>query len=534
MLIKFFDRITTRLITNVIFVATLIAAMSSYIFFERTYQAELERTNISLQQLVQAVSHTAGIATYLEDMVLGKEVIEGIASNHLVKAVELRSKFKMIANRGDMSQATDRDLIYFSLNSPFDETENVGELIVNVNYALIEAYAKNTALEHVVLISIHSLVLILVIMTLLKYQLVDVIKIIARKLHNITPGSGQRIECPAEHVSDEIGLLAGDINQLLESVEKTLTRERALRFEVEQLERRFRGIFEQTSGGIALIDNDGYLQVHNPSFEKILGTSRMGRLSTDDKESLFSVMGNEALPLQKAVNQALSGIEPISIDLKISDNDDIRWLHCMVAKMIDDAHDIPMLEIIIQDVSERRNREHTFKIQAELDPLTGLYNRRAGKEKIQYQLDAAEHSGSEYALLMIDLNNFKPINDQHGHKAGDLVLTTLADRFTQHVRSDDIVIRWGGDEILMFIKQKNHGLDIPNITQKLIGIIQQPITLEGEQTIMVGASIGHAIYPLNGFDLDFLIQRADEVMYQVKSQIKADNQNNTASNELKA
>jgi diguanylate cyclase (GGDEF)-like protein/PAS domain S-box-containing protein len=534
MLIKFFDRITTRLIINVIFVATLIASMSSYIFFERTYQAELERNSTTLQQLVQAVSNTASIATYLEDMVLGKEVVEGITANHLVKAVELRSHYKMIANSGDMSQASDRNLIHFSLNSPFDETEYVGELIVNVNYALIEAYAKNTALEHVVLISIHSLVLLLVIMTLLKYQLVDVIRVVAQSLHNITPGSDQRIACPAEHTSDEIGLLTGDINQLLKSVEMTLNSERALRTEVEEFERRFRGIFEQTSGGIALIDNEGYLKVHNPSFEKILGTSRMARLSNDHQESLFSVMGTEALALQKSVNQALLGTEPISIDLKVSDNDDVRWLHCMFTKMIDDATDTPMLEIIIQDVSERRNREHTFKIQAELDPLTGLYNRRAGKEKIQYKLDAAEHSGIEYALLMIDLDNFKPINDQYGHKAGDLVLTTLAKRFTQHVRADDIVIRWGGDEILMFIKQENHDLDIPNITQKLMGIIQEPITLEGEQTIMVGASIGHSIFPLNGFDLDLLIQRADEVMYEVKSQIKADNQSSTNSNELNA
>ena len=535
MLIKFFDRITTRLIINVIFIATLIASISSYIFFDRTYQAELKRSNTNLQQLVQAVSNTAAIATYLEDMVLGKEVVEGITANHLVKAVELRSQYKMIANSGDMSQANDKSLIHFSLNSPFSETEYVGELIVNINYALIETYAKNTALEHVVLITIHSIVLILVIMSLLKYQLVDVIRVIARNLHGITPGSEQRIACPAEHTSDEIGLLTGDINQLLESVEMTLSSERALRTEVEEFERRFRGIFEQTSGGMALISNEGYLKVHNPSFEKILGKSRMARLNNDHQESFFSVMATEALALQKSVNQALLGTEPISIDLKISDNDDVRWLHCMFTKMIDDASDTPMLEVIIQDVSERRNREHIFKVQAELDPLTGLYNRRAGREKIQQQLDAAKHSvDAEYALLMIDLDNFKPINDQYGHKAGDLVLTTLAERFTQHVRADDIVIRWGGDEILMFIKQKNHGLDIPSIIQKLIGITQEPIKLEAKATIMVGASIGHAIYPLNGLDLDLLIQRADEAMYQVKSQVRAESQNSATIEDFEA
>jgi len=357
-------------------------------------------------------------------------------------------------------------------------------------------------------------------MFLLKYQLVDVIKILASKLHNITPGSSQRIELPSKHVHDEVGLLVADINQLLNSVEITLARERSLRTEVEELERRFRGIFEQTSGGIAFITNEGYLKVHNPSFERIVGSERMKRLDADQKESLFSVLGTDALTLQKAAAQALAGTAPVSVDLKMSNNEDIGWLHCMITKMVDDD-DVPILEIVIQDVSERRNREHGFKIQAELDPLTGLYNRRAGREKIQHQLDAAEHLGIEYALLMIDLDNFKPINDQYGHKAGDLVLTTLAERFTQHVRADDIVIRWGGDEILICIKQKNHDLDITGITQKLTNIIQQPITLDEEQTVIVGASIGHAIFPLNGFELDLLIQRADEAMYQVKSQVKA-------------
>ncbi len=527
MWIKFFDRIATRLIISIALVATLIASISAYIFFERSYKTELEQNRISLQQLVHAVSQTAAIATYLEDMVLGKEVIEGIAANPLVKAVELRTEHKLIASSGNMALVEEEELMRFSVKSPFLKTESVGELIVHVNYKLIQTYAKKTALEHVVLITIHSLVLMLVIMFLLKYQFVDVIKSLAGKLHAITPGSGERIEHSAKHVNDEVGLLVADINRLLNSVEITLNRERYLRTEVEELERRFRGIFEKTSGGIALIDHDGFLKVHNPSFERVVGSRIMHRLNANEKESLFSVIGTEALPFQKAAAEALSGTDPVSIDLKISENDTIRWVNCVITKMFDDS-DIPVLEIIIQDVSERRNREHSFKVQAELDPLTGLYNRRAGKEKIQTLLDDSEKLGIDYALLMIDLDNFKPINDQYGHKAGDLVLTTLAERFTEHVRSDDIIIRWGGDEILIFIKQKNHDLDIPYITQKLVGLIQEPISLDDKQTITVGASIGHAIFPLNGFDLDLLIQRADEVMYQVKSLKKADYQVDTS------
>lgn len=520
MLIKFFDRIATRLILSVIFVATIIASISSLIFFERTYQAELERNNASLNQLVQAVSHTAAIAAYLEDTVLAQEVIEGLAANDLVNAVELRSNYTLLASSGSMSEVRDRDLKHFSVTSPFIKTETVGDLILDVNDNLIESYAKKTALEHVVLITFHSFVLIVMIMFLLKHQLVDVIKTLARRLHNITPGSEQRIERPVEHIHDEIGLLVDDINQLLESVEKTFKRERSLREEVEELERRFRSIFEQTSGGIALIDQDGYLKVHNPSFEKVIGQSRMDRLGIQHKESLFSVLGTETLILQKAVAQALGTIDPVSVDLKIIDNGHERWLHCMISKMMDDA-DEPILEIIIQDVSERRLREHSFKIQAELDPLTGLFNRRAGTKRIQDQLEISKSIDIEYALLMIDLNDFKPINDKYGHKAGDIVLVTLAERLIEHVRSEDIVIRWGGDEILMFIKQHNQILDVISIIDKLTSVIEAPITLDEGLVVEVSASIGSAVCPLNGFDLDLLIERADENMYQIKSQTKS-------------
>jgi diguanylate cyclase (GGDEF)-like protein/PAS domain S-box-containing protein len=519
MWIKYFDRIAVRLIFNITLVATIIASISAYIFFEQTYKAELEQTRTSLQQLVQAVSHTAAIASYLGDVVLAEEVVQGIAANDLVKAVVLKTESKVIASKGDISAAKEQDLMRFSLNSPFVKTERVGELMVNVNYHLIETYAKNAAKEHVVLITIHSFVLIFIIMLLLKYQLVDVINNLVRKLHVISPGSGQRLEHSAKHVHDEIGLLEVDINRLLNSVEFTIDRERSLRAEVEELERRFRGIFEQTSGGIALIDHQGYLKVHNPAFEKMIGSKRMQRLTANLKESLFSVIDVETLTLQNAVSRALKDNAPVSVDLKIFDNDNIDWLHCMITKVVDDS-DVPVVEIIIQDVSERRNREHSLKIQAELDPLTGLYNRRAGKQKIQSLLDDSQNLDIEYALLMIDLDNFKPINDQYGHKAGDLVLTTLAKRFIKHVRSNDIIIRWGGDEILIFIMLKNHDLNINTIIEKLNNLIKQPIIIDEAKTVTIGASIGYAIFPLNGFELDLLIHRADVAMYLIKSDAK--------------
>jgi diguanylate cyclase (GGDEF)-like protein len=171
---------------------------------------------------------------------------------------------------------------------------------------------------------------------------------------------------------------------------------------------------------------------------------------------------------------------------------------------------------VVQDISERRHRENIITYHAERDPLTHLYNRRSGKQKVDMLLRRIDTDQSTIAVLMLDLDNFKPINDQYGHEAGDKVLVELAKKLKKSVRNDDIVIRWGGDEFMVVTQQSSSSNDFKFIAEKLIAVIKRPILIDGEVMVNVGASIGIALYPNDGLTLEDLTQKADQAMYQIK------------------
>jgi diguanylate cyclase (GGDEF)-like protein len=198
-----------------------------------------------------------------------------------------------------------------------------------------------------------------------------------------------------------------------------------------------------------------------------------------------------------------------------------KWINCSIS-LINKNDEQQLYEVMIHDISARRMREENLKIQAVLDPLTGIYNRRGGKQKVEERFDSAKGKDTQYAIMMIDLDNFKPVNDKYGHDVGDAVLKNISKRIKTVIRNDDITIRWGGDEFLVVIKQESNDNNVQLITEKLLTVIASPINLENEITITVGASIGVAIYPSHGANLDELVQNADNAMYEVKSNNKHD------------
>ena len=389
--------------------------------------------------------HTAAIAAYLDDLTLAKEVVEGIAGSDLVKAVELKSTQESLALRGTVPDGA--QTMKFDLESPFSSGEMVGKLNLVPNVALIKSDARKAAINHVILISVQTFVLITLIIFLLNTQLITEIKRLASRLHGIRIGSEERIIPTQSHQYDEIGLLTHDINELLNSVEENINLERTLRLEVEELENRFRDIFEQSSHGIAIVDIDGKMRLHNPSFKQIIGDECFQKISKQDSLSFFE----ERSRLESAAAEVLSSGESRAVDIKVDEGSQTRWLYCLISVMTDDDK-TSSFEIVLQDISERRNREEKLKGQAEVDALTNLYNRGAGENKIEQLISSSDSKRFSYGLFMIDLDGFKPVNDQFGHEAGDRVLIAVANRLLGSIRAEDIAIRWGGDEFVVFAK----------------------------------------------------------------------------------
>lgn len=160
---------------------------------------------------------------------------------------------------------------------------------------------------------------------------------------------------------------------------------------------------------------------------------------------------------------------------------------------------------------ELRARTHVLAAAAETDPLTGSYN-RAG---LQARADNLLLSG-QHTLLLIDLNRFKPINDQYGHEAGDKVLIEVAHRLAEQVRDGDVVARLGGDEFVVLLNGLYERNSLSNIAVRLIDRIGMPISVDG-RALEVGSSVGLALYPEHGQSLAQLLRAADKAMYEVKA-----------------
>lgn len=232
---------------------------------------------------------------------------------------------------------------------------------------------------------------------------------------------------------------------------------------------------------------------------------------------IFLVHRLLAKPLS-SVAEALHEIEPGS---KARLNCPMRHQHDEIGQLvIDTNHLLTAAQNTLE--GERRLREYVESLQqaarreAERDPLTGLLNRRAGEKAIPQAFRSAKSNNTQCAILLIDLDRFKPINDTHGHEAGDQVLIEVAKRLTHSLRQSDIIIRWGGDEFLVMIQQGHTPLDTPFVAEKLLTALTKPIPIDDGKEVQIGASIGVSIYPDHGEDPNVLFDLADKAMYHVK------------------
>jgi diguanylate cyclase (GGDEF)-like protein len=155
-------------------------------------------------------------------------------------------------------------------------------------------------------------------------------------------------------------------------------------------------------------------------------------------------------------------------------------------------------------------------VTSETDPLTGVAN-RAGLASNAHKL-LVNHR--QRTLVMIDLDKFKPINDQHGHAAGDAMLVEIAKRLRAQVRPTDVVARLGGDEFVLLFSEPNDRATLETICKRILSSMVQPLLFEG-RSLAVGGSLGVARYPTDGASLDDLLQAADVAMYHIKKNGRA-------------
>lgn len=168
------------------------------------------------------------------------------------------------------------------------------------------------------------------------------------------------------------------------------------------------------------------------------------------------------------------------------------------------------------DITAIKRAEERIRHLAHHDPLTGLPNRRLLDDRLDQACHFARRSGQHVGVMLVDLDNFKVINDEHGHEIGDRVLREAARRLRESVREVDTVARHGGDEFVVVLAELRQATDATRIARKILQSLMQPIIVDG-RPFQIGASIGVSTYPNDGIDPDTLLKKADLAMYRAKA-----------------
>ena len=190
---------------------------------------------------------------------------------------------------------------------------------------------------------------------------------------------------------------------------------------------------------------------------------------------------------------------------------------CAYSRLLDEQGDVIGLIGVAADITERKRAEARLMQLANFDTLTSLPNRALFHDRLAHALAKAHRSKKMVALLFLDLDRFKTINDSLGHYAGDELLKSVAERLQKNAREDDTVARLGGDEFTVILEGITYNEDATIVARKILEVMGQPFYLDGHE-VFVTTSMGIAIYPLDGDNSDDLLKNADTAMYRAKEQ----------------
>ncbi|MEY4749916.1 MAG: hypothetical protein RIQ60_2130 [Pseudomonadota bacterium] len=295
----------------------------------------------------------------------------------------------------------------------------------------------------------------------------------------------------------------------LVGVIKDVTQRRVM----EEAMRTSAAVFETVSEGLFTLDAQGRFTSANPAFVRLTGYTLDEILGRDPDDFLHARRHSDQFDRRLVARQAGHWQGEAWCREK---GGEFRSVWESIRVVRDPEGGVDHYVASIADITPLRRAEEKINHLAYHDPLTGLPNRMLFLDRLDRTMESAARNASHCAVLFIDLDGFKSINDTLGHAIGDSMLQTVAGRLQSTLRSTDTVARMGGDEFVVILTDLNHGESAPRIADKLLAALSTPMDLGGERVAITG-SIGIAVYPGDGADREALMRAADTAMYSAKA-----------------
>ncbi len=304
------------------------------------------------------------------------------------------------------------------------------------------------------------------------------------------------------------------VRAILYAIERKRTKE-ALRASEE----KYRELVEHANSIILKVDTMGTITFFNEFAQAFFGFAESEIVGRNILGTIVPYRDSSGKDLTLMMNDILRDPDRY---LK-NENENIRkdgtrvWVAWTNKAMRDSEGRITGILAVGQDISERRKMEEIIRQQASHDALTGLPNRRMFTDRLTFALNQAHRYHKQIAVVFMDLDHFKNINDSFGHDAGDQLLKDVAERLGYCVRETDTMARIGGDEFNILLPDIHHAEDTTIIVEKIMAAFQRPFSIQGHD-FHITASMGISIYPDDGKFADTLLKNADAAMYHVKEQ----------------
>ena len=531
----FFQGISFRLAKVGVVIALLVGVLMSAIQMYIDFQVQATEISRLISRITESSKPPAARAVHTLDTMLAQEVATGLMRHDFIIAVTIEdelgnelatsSKLRQESKTIWFTRQFTEDLKLYSSPLRIPGHENVSGHISFV--ADMDAAFKPFYQQSLVLISIgliRSFFLVLFLFIAFYYMLTKPLIRISSEMKSINPGSPgeQRLSVPlAGHKKDELQQIVSSANQLLEAVDLALAKRRSVEVVLRKSEEHVRQIIDSLPVWVGARNRDGYYIFANKALADFLRTTPESMRGThvSDFSDFYVTSTKDVVALDTRVIDTKASAQVWEEVWKDRDGHE-RQMHTYVMPM--EFYDETVALVVSSDITDLKSAQQLMEHMAYHDALTDLPNRSYLIERLEEELLRSIKHNVYGALLFIDLDQFKNINDSLGHPVGDGVLKHVSERLVAITSENDVVVRLGGDEFVIVLTELGVELSTAilkaeEIGEKIRTFVSEPY-FHNDLELHVTCSVGIVLFPDEDTGVHELLRYADTAMYQVKDQ----------------
>lgn len=508
----------------------LILAVVQYVSDFQRYKKEFIATQ---NQIINLIKPSATRAVYVSDNTLAMEVVNGLLRYDFINSAQiedlngsvLASSMKPHQSEvrirwvhgfvGEQFQDFSTELAY---KSNFDEV--IGRVVYRVDMIRVYDSLYKSSLTHLAGDIFLSLLLISALYIAFYFYFTRPVLRLAEEMKTINfykPGS--RRFTRLTNRSDELGQLVDNGNRLLESVELALDSQRSVEVALRRSEEHLRELIDCLPVYVAARNRSGYIVFANKAWASVFGLNpdQLRYVQFDDVVSASSINVDEILRRDRRVLETKNDFIVAEEQWYNNHNQPLFWQsHYTLFEFNGEE----VVLVVSTDISDRKKSEADIAFMAYHDSLTKLPNRVHLVDRLEKELHRSRRHHYYGAVLFIDLDQFKNINDSLGHPVGDVLLIEVARRLEEAVRDEDLVARLGGDEFVLVLTLLDSTMagaktKAACVGEKIRACLSEPVYHDNIE-LRVTCSIGAVLFPEEGVSVHELLRYADTAMYQVK------------------